>query len=79
MNKILAKEQYLIIKHQWNNNARGHSASMHLMYNLLRSYAPDRGFCAITSTRKLNAHNNDAWLSYMLQRYRSSYVLWTWL
>jgi hypothetical protein len=52
MNFIITKEQYEQVKANWKQS-KFHSASDHLIYNVLRGFNPSRGFTPITSTNKL--------------------------
>lgn len=57
--KFLSKEQYLTTKETWAST-KYHSASDTIIYNVLRSLSPSRGFTPLTD-RKISSRSNDRW------------------
>lgn len=51
------KEQYLEMRKQWKSK-KHHSATEHIMHNLLRGYDPERGITALTNQKKID---NGGW------------------
>jgi hypothetical protein len=57
--KFLSKEQYLLMKATWAST-KCHSAADIIIYNVLRSFVPSRGFTPLTD-RKVTSRSNDKW------------------
>ena len=52
-NYLLNKEQYQSVLAAWKVKS-AHSSAEHIIYNLLRSFEPNRGFTPFTNATKLN-------------------------
>ena len=73
MDKLLSKDQYHTLIETWRK-ASSHTAGEHIIYNMLRTKAPDLGFSAIKSPSKINANGDDPWYGYNQARYHAFWL-----
>jgi hypothetical protein len=62
MNYIIEKDQLASVLAAWKQ-PKSHTASQHVIYNVLRGYEPKRGFTPITRPTKL-ANGAEQWFGY---------------
>jgi hypothetical protein len=71
---LFTKEVYLAVKAHWVLK-NTHDAAQHIGYNLIRGFAPTRGFTPIKSQNKIDSNNCDAWNGYNQARYEFETIL----